>query len=103
MYFYGSKPGPHEEKLFWTLGPLFELTWFKTTRQSYSPNFKQLSLEVLEKKIFKLFFYYLPQSPASSPILDPGAAISANLVAVHQFMLIPHFKHVNLVVLKKDF
>ena len=54
--FYGSNPEHLWDDPYWTLGPLFEQTRLRTTRQGYLPNFKQLSLAVLEKKILSLFY-----------------------------------------------
>ena len=53
MYFYGSNLGPPGQSPSWTLGPSFELTWYRCTRQCYIPNFKHLGWVVLKKKIFQ--------------------------------------------------
>ena len=44
---------PSGEDPFWTLGPVFKQTSFRTTRTCYIQNYKQLSLAILENLIFK--------------------------------------------------
>ena len=55
MYFYDLNLGPPGAGPSWTLGPSFEQTWLRTTRQCYIPNVKHLSQMVLKKKIFEYF------------------------------------------------
>ena len=38
---------------FWTPGPPFEQTWYRSIRQCYIPNIKALGLAVSEKMLFK--------------------------------------------------
>lgn len=56
--FLWFKPGCPGEGPFWALGPLFEQTWFGMTRQCCTPNFKLLSLAVLDKKILSIYFTF---------------------------------------------
>ena len=58
MYFYGLNLGRPAAGPFWNLGPSFEQTWYRTTRQCYIPNFKHLSQVVLKKMIFEYFSMY---------------------------------------------
>ena len=62
--FIWFKPRTPWEDSFGTLGPLFEHTKLKTTRQCYIPNFKQLSLE---KKICKYILLANPGYPGIVP------------------------------------
>ena len=50
--FLGLNLGSHGAGPSWTLGPSLEYTWYKTTRQWYISNLKDLRQAVLEKKIF---------------------------------------------------
>ena len=105
MYFYGSNLGPPGPEPSWTLGPSFEQTWWKTTRQCYIPNFKHLSHVVLKKKIFLIYFYkflwFKPRTPWRVAILDPGTFVWTNLVKGHQKCNIQNFKHLSQAVLEK--
>ena len=58
MHFYGLNLGPPATGSSWNLGPSFEQTWCRTTRQCYILNFKHLSQVVLKKKIFEYFAMY---------------------------------------------
>ena len=49
--FLRFEPRTPGQRPSWTLGPSFEQTWKRCTRQCYIPNFKHLGLVVL-KKIF---------------------------------------------------
>ena len=51
-----QNPGHPGENPCWTLGPLFEQIIFRSRRQGYIPNFKQLSLAILVKTIFSTFY-----------------------------------------------
>ena len=53
MYFYGSNLGPPGQRPSWTLGPSFEQTWYRCSRQCYIPNFKHMGQVVLKKKSFQ--------------------------------------------------
>ena len=58
MHFYGSNlghPGPGPS---WTLGPSFEQTTKRTTRQCYIPYFKHLSQVVLKKDLEYISMHY---------------------------------------------
>ena len=43
MLYYGLNLRPPGAGPSWTLGPSFEQTWYRTTRQCYISNFKHLS------------------------------------------------------------
>ena len=58
-------PGHPGDDPYWTQGPSFEQTLFRIRRKGYIPNFKQLSLAVLEKKIFKHILLANPESPGT--------------------------------------
>ena len=51
--FLWLKLGTPGQRPSWTLGPSFEQTWYRCTRQCYIPNFKHLGHVVLKKKIFQ--------------------------------------------------
>ena len=79
MYFYGLNLGPPGAGPSCTLGLSFELTWYRTTRQCYIPNFMHLSQVVLKKKIFYIFLcssMFEPRTPWPGAILDPGIFVS---------------------------
>ena len=64
MYFYGSNLGNPAEEPSWTMGPLLEQTWERTTRQWYISNFEHQSQAVLEKKIFTYISFLKPRLTA---------------------------------------
>ena len=55
MYCYASNPGAPGIRQFWTLGPWFEQTWYRTTKQCLIPNFKHQRQVVLKEKISEYF------------------------------------------------
>ena len=67
MYFYGLNLGPPAAGPSSNLGPSFEQTWLRTTRQCCIPNFKHLSQVVLKKKIYKNFYMYFYGSNLGPP------------------------------------
>ena len=105
MYFYGLNPGPPRLGPSWTLGPSFEETWKRTTRQCYIPNFKHLSQVVLKKKIleyFSMYFYGLNLSPTSkgqSWTQEPPFEQTWKKTTRQCYIL--NFRHLSQVVLMK--
>lgn len=55
-----------KDHCFWILGPIFERTWLRTTKQCYIINFKQLSREFLTGKILKYIWLWNAKSPHTS-------------------------------------
>ena len=72
--FLWLKPRTPGQRPSWTLGPSFEQTWYRCTRQCYIPNFKHLSQVVLKKKIFQyisVHFYDSNLGPLVQGHLEP--------------------------------
>ena len=72
MYFYDLNLGPHRAEPSWTLGPSFQQTWQRATRQCYKTNFKHLSQKVLKKKIFEYFSMYFYGLNLEPPQVEPS-------------------------------
>ena len=88
----------------WTLGPWFEQTWQKTTKQCYILNFKHLGQVVLKKKIFEyisVHFYGLNLEPLARGHLGPWDLGLNKLGKDHKAMLHIKFKHMSQAVLEK--
>ena len=81
VYFYCSNPGTSELGPIWILGPAFEQTWLRTTRQCYIPNYKHLSKVVLKKKrifnviFFSMYFYGSNQKSLGQGHFEPRCKI----------------------------
>ena len=79
MHFNGSKiraPGPGPS---WILGPSFQQTWWRTTRQCNISNFKHLGQEVIKKKIFEYFSIYFYGSNLGHPGTRPSWTLDVHL------------------------
>ena len=104
MYFYGSNLGPPSQTPSWTLGPSFEQTWYRCTRQCYIPNFKHLS-QVILKKIFQYFYMFFYGSnlgpPGQTQSWTLGPSFEQTWYRCTRQCYIPNFKHLGQVVLKK--
>ena len=105
MYFYDLNLGPHRAEPSWTLGPSFEQTWQRATRQCYKTNFKHLSQKVLKKKIFEYFSMYFYGLNLEPPQVEPswilGPSFELIWLRTTRQCYIPNFKHLSEVILKK--
>ena len=75
MYFYGLNLGLPGAGPSSNLGPSFEQTWPRITRQCYIQNSKHLNQVVLKKKMlehFSMYFYGLNLGPSGRDHLGAG-------------------------------
>ena len=100
MYFYSTNPEPLRGA-FWTLQPLYERILLWMTRQCNIPNFKQLSLVILEKKILRKLYFLNPNLLQQGDFGPRGCHL--NRLGIRPIGNATTFKWLSQVVLKDNF
>ena len=105
--FLRLKPGTPGQRPSWTLGPSFEQTWYRCTRQCYIPNFKHLGQVVLKKKIFQYISVHYhgsnlgPLARGHLGSWDLGLNKLGKGQSMTNQCYKPNFKHLSQAVLEK--